>query len=1290
MPVAISAGNKSVSINDVSLNEGDSGTTTFTFTVTATDRADGDSVDYATVDGSATTADNDYTAQSGTITFTGNDKTETISINVAGDMNSEPTETFSVILSNPSGGGITNIADGTGTGTIIDDEEKSYTLTLDSIVVDESIGTANMLVRVDPAIYDDTVIIVGYSTSDDSANSGSDYTAKSDTLTISSANTSSGTTTVSIPLTILNDLVAESQEVFHLKLNNNPTITSTLSHTVAVSNDTGDITINDNDGVGTTPTLSVNDVTILEGNDGEYPFMTFTVSLSAIQTQEVIFSYSTHGDTATAAQAIDDSGDFISTSGTATIPPNTSNITISVLIIGDEEAGEVGEQLKFIISTASTVVNLGKDTGIGTIQDDDEGLTLSLNDAAIAERDYDVMANVKIRFSQALNSDLNLTYSTADRTAISPDDYNGTNNDINITIPAGSTEHMLNFTIVGDDILESNEDFNITIESVSTTETIVVAKRSGKVTIFDDDADTGCSTYIGLMTINEYQNNPNYKDDYGHPLANNAGKVPGNYIEIKYLDFLVKQFIDFEDTGDNAWSISIYTTAGSHQLYWYQRDESCIDPRYEVFQMNNNVMGKEGYVVLRDNNDNEVDVLNIANSNHYTQLCHDFIYDTDFDSSAQNKDLFRDPDGTGDWFDHGSGANSGGSRCINRDGFAAGLLFTKFDAIDTGVAPSTPIQDGSSVPIKTKIANEPFYLDILSLEPSTGLLVNSNIKVRTYLADGISGNRLPGIGVNDYIVATFTNNQRVNIGAYNYPSAYKIVRLRFEYCGNDQGAYEDWDQCWLTDDVISQSNRRTSHSRNAFAIRPEKFYFDINSSINYKAGKDYPLTFAAKDGLGSNTQDYNETQGASFNIDLNVTKTSCPVPKLVLSPIIEFMDGLHQDNFRFNDIGEIQYSIHEKQGYEFAIIDAVDTPLTSERLITPGTGTFNVIPDHFDLNISLKDHSDQDFTYLYDFQANNYSMAAVLEANITAKGDDDNITQNYKNNCYAQDTNLIIGFNPFSVSHVSGNADRITMIKYYNPIENNEQNITLPSPQNNIKKFDLNNTASSFTGNGTTTIDYRLNFNRDMTLPVNPIRITLNDANITDTNGTKDKNSVVSPTVREATYFFARARASKEFYDDVADSSTPTPITILSYCDHGMIGCTTFGLNTTIGQIDEYNWWLSMKHNTSNGDGNITLETNATLGSVDSTVSVTSTGKDPNVTVSTTTTTFPYTVYIQIDDSTLSSTSKWLIYNPNGNITPDPFYKVKFIETSKWTGTGVTGHIVDTNASSKKSRRMDW
>src|SRR5712691_9478193 len=84
-----------ISINDVSLTEGASGIQSAAFTVTLSQAsASTVTVQYATADGSATLADFDYAAASGTLTFTPGQMSKPVTVSVFGDSRFEPNETF--------------------------------------------------------------------------------------------------------------------------------------------------------------------------------------------------------------------------------------------------------------------------------------------------------------------------------------------------------------------------------------------------------------------------------------------------------------------------------------------------------------------------------------------------------------------------------------------------------------------------------------------------------------------------------------------------------------------------------------------------------------------------------------------------------------------------------------------------------------------------------------------------------------------------------------------------------------------------------------------------------------------------------------------------------------------------------------------------------------------------------------------------------------------------------------------------------------------------------------------
>ncbi|MFN2499959.1 MAG: Calx-beta domain-containing protein, partial [Pyrinomonadaceae bacterium] len=111
-----------LSINDFSSFEGNSGTTTFRFTVSSSLPAPegGITFDIATQDSTASFANGDYLARS----FTGQTipaglTTYTFDVPVNGDRIVEPDETFFVNLANVSGA---NVSDGQGQGTIQNDD----------------------------------------------------------------------------------------------------------------------------------------------------------------------------------------------------------------------------------------------------------------------------------------------------------------------------------------------------------------------------------------------------------------------------------------------------------------------------------------------------------------------------------------------------------------------------------------------------------------------------------------------------------------------------------------------------------------------------------------------------------------------------------------------------------------------------------------------------------------------------------------------------------------------------------------------------------------------------------------------------------------------------------------------------------------------------------------------------------------------------------------------------------------------------------------------------------------
>ena len=199
-----------LSIGNVSLKEGNSGTTSFNFVVSLSTASGAPAtVAFATADGSATTADNDYQATSGTVTFAPGQTKQTIVVLVNGDTKYEANETFAVNLSAPGGAAITK---GKGTGTIQNDD-KPPVLTITDTTASETAAPTRAIFTVTLSPASGLPTTVPYATIAGTAKAGRDFTATTGTLTFAAGQT---TQTISVP--ILADSSLKSAETFSVKL----------------------------------------------------------------------------------------------------------------------------------------------------------------------------------------------------------------------------------------------------------------------------------------------------------------------------------------------------------------------------------------------------------------------------------------------------------------------------------------------------------------------------------------------------------------------------------------------------------------------------------------------------------------------------------------------------------------------------------------------------------------------------------------------------------------------------------------------------------------------------------------------------------------------------------------------------------------------------------------------------------------------------------------------------------------------------------------------------------------
>jgi len=343
---------KMITINDISANE-NAGNITFTISLSETHTSD-ITVDYATADNTATTADNDYINKSSTATITAGQLSTTVSITITGDTKYETNETFNVNLSNASYG---YISDSQGVGTITnDDSQPSITLGLAGSPLAENGGTATITATLSNLSYQNVTVNLGYTGT--ATGEGTDYSAAA-SITI---NTGSLSNTTSI--TGVDDALGEGNETVIVDISSvtNGTENGPQQVTATITDDDYAITVND---------VSVNE------NDGN---AVFTITISQAYTSDITIDYATANNTAATAD-----NDYTSTSGTATITATQTTTTVSVPITNDTHY-EQNETFYLNLSNASfgTITDA---QGIGTITNEDiqPSVTLGLSGSPLDE-----------------------------------------------------------------------------------------------------------------------------------------------------------------------------------------------------------------------------------------------------------------------------------------------------------------------------------------------------------------------------------------------------------------------------------------------------------------------------------------------------------------------------------------------------------------------------------------------------------------------------------------------------------------------------------------------------------------------------------------------------------------------------------------------------------------------------------------------------------------------------------------------------------------------------------------
>lgn len=337
-----------ISISPATILEGDFGTSFAEVVVTLSNATSSRSVsvNYATLDGSARGAGEDYVATSGTLTFLPGESQKMIRIEIVGDRGIEADEYFLVQLTNVVNGigkDLTNVV------TIQNDDFPPSIFVEDTDVVEGSGGVTVATFNIGLTIPLPYGVVIRYATLERTAKPRlGDYRSVSGTVTIPA-----GETKAKVQVMIMGDDRYEADETFALRL--------LAPRGVRIDRSMATCTIINDDPVPV-PIVSVTDVRLSEGN-GRLKMLSFSIMLSSPSPLPVTVGYRTVDGSAVAGV------DYLGTSGTASFALGTTRRSVTVWVVGDLVA-EPTEQF-FLELVEPSGVTLGRGLATGTIQDDD-------------------------------------------------------------------------------------------------------------------------------------------------------------------------------------------------------------------------------------------------------------------------------------------------------------------------------------------------------------------------------------------------------------------------------------------------------------------------------------------------------------------------------------------------------------------------------------------------------------------------------------------------------------------------------------------------------------------------------------------------------------------------------------------------------------------------------------------------------------------------------------------------------------------------------------------------------
>ncbi|MCG7392463.1 hypothetical protein MHY87_06055 [Microvirga sp. ACRRW] len=483
----------------VSHNEGNSGTTAYTYVITR-DTSSGSSTVVWTVSGSGTnsaTADDfgGSSYPSGTVTFAAGETAKTITVNVSGDTTPENNEEFTVTLSNGTNGTVGGTT--TAKGIITNDEVPSIGFASTAVVTkaEGNSGTTayTYVVTRDTSSGTSTVVwtVSGSGTNSAVASDFGGTSYPSGTVTFAD-----GQSAATITVNVSGDATTEHDEEFTVTLSNgtNGTVSGTTTNKGVITND-------DAPTIGFSGTTTVSHA---EGNSGTTAYTYVVTRDTSSGSSTVVWTVSGSGTNSATA---DDFGGSSYPSGTVTFAAGETAKTITVNVSGDTTP-ENNEEFTVTLSNGTNGTVGGTTTAKGIITNDEVPSIGFASTAVVTKAEGNsgttAYTYVVTRDTSSGTSTVVWTVSGSGTNSAVASDFGGTSYPSGtVTFADGQSAATITVNVSGDATTEHDEEFTVTLSNG--TNGTVSGTTTNKGVITNDDAPT--IGFAGTATVSHAEGN---------------------------------------------------------------------------------------------------------------------------------------------------------------------------------------------------------------------------------------------------------------------------------------------------------------------------------------------------------------------------------------------------------------------------------------------------------------------------------------------------------------------------------------------------------------------------------------------------------------------------------------------------------------------------------------------------------------------------------------------------------------------------------------------------------------